>query len=168
MLWRSEQFLPRPEIELRFVDRPVRSVGTILSELSQNSLGQPEIMQLFTLSGNASNLCSKCPSFESRSVKVISNIVLFWDMTPCSSVDRHQCLEGHAAFILNIEECSSETLVPIYQKNYLTNQLHGAETFFRSYQSLSYSKMSQYFMEPDFITVFKRALYWSLSWARII
>jgi hypothetical protein len=40
---------------------------------------------------------------------------------------------------------------------------HGAETFLRSCQLCSYSRTSQHFMEPRrFITVFTRALHWSL------
>jgi hypothetical protein len=46
----------------------------------------------------------------------------------------------------------------------ITNILHGVEPFQKRHQSLSYSRISQYFMELQrFITVFTRALYWSLS-----
>jgi hypothetical protein len=43
---------------------------------------------------------------------------------------------------------------------------YGAEFFLRSCQLYSQSRISQHFMEPEFITVFTRALDWSLSWDR--
>jgi hypothetical protein len=39
------------------------------------------------------------------------------------------------------------------------NYLHGAESFFRSHWSLSFSRISQYYGTLKFITVFTRALH---------
>jgi hypothetical protein len=48
-------------------------------------------------------------------------------------------------------------------KGEMRNQLLAAEPFMRSRQLLSYSRISQHVMEPPrFITVFTKALHWSL------
>lgn len=44
----------------------------------------------------------------------------------------------------------------------------GAESFVRSCQSFSYSRISLHFVEPNLISVFTRTRSYSLSWARWI
>jgi len=51
---------------------------------------------------------------------------------------------------------------------YICNWLHGAESFLRSWQSLSWSRFLTFYGARRFITVFTRARHWSLSSARCI
>jgi hypothetical protein len=50
----------------------------------------------------------------------------------------------------------------------LTNYFHGAEFFFRSPNFASTQELPNFLWNPKFITVFTRALHWSLSYVRWI
>jgi len=77
---------------------------------------------------------------------------------------------GHSRFVWSLSHSSSTNRRQFYEQ-LIINLLHGAQSFLRSWQSVSQSvsqEIPRLYGSRRFIIVFTRARHWSLCWVRWI